>query len=679
MQAGGAGPVFCCAGCAAVWEVLHEAGLGRFYDAGGVGEPGLQVAAAAEPRAPVPVLDALEAAGEAELDVAGMRCASCSWLIEQYLGQRPGVSEVRASYAASSCHVRWDRGRTSLSLLLGDLARIGYRARPASARLAAMQADHEGRRLLVRSGVTAFLAMNTMVAAVALYAGEFQGMGAGTRGTLRLLAAALTAPVVLYGGWPFLRGAATALRARRATMDTLVALGTTTAFGLSLYGLATGGPVFFDTAAMIVALLLAGRAVEYAARRRGTRAIRNLLALEPAVARLVTSDGTATIPLEELHAGAIAEVRTGERFPADGVVVRGSATADESVLTGEAAPRAVSPGSDVVGGALNRGDPVLIRAVRVGGDTRVAAILHAVRSALETKAPIERQADQVMRWFVPAVLTLALAAAAAWAAAGAGVPRSLLIGVAVVVIACPCAVGLATPAALAVAMNEAASRGIFFRSVEALERASRVRHVAFDKTGTLTEPAPVGPPSRAGALRDPPRREAPGAIRELAASGIEASLLTGDGEAAARAAARTAGISSARVHAGLSAEAKGAAIEALRAERGAIAMVGDGVNDAPALAAADLGVALGTGTDVALETADVAILGADLTLVPAALSLARRTLRVVRQNLFWAIGYNAAAIPLAAAGVLHPIAAAVAMALSSVSVLANSHRLKWSA
>ena len=757
--------------------MLHEEGLGRFYETGGIGSLASRSASDARHHPSYPVLEALEAAGDGRLDLAGMRCASCAWLIEQYLSRRAGVLEARVSYATSTCHLRWDRDRTSFARLLAELERIGYRARPANARLAASQSDRDGRRLLVRTGVSAFLAMNVMVASTALYAGEFQGIGAGARSALRLVAAVLAAPVVLVGGWPFIAGAIAALRARRATMDTLVALGATTAFGVSLYGLATGGPVYFDTAATIVALLLAGRMVEHAARRRGVRAIRSLLALEPEVARLVTPDGVATIAAEDLAVGQLAEVRPGERIPADGVVVDGASSIDAAVLTGEAELRDVGPGSEVLGGALNGWGALRVRATKVGADTAVARILRAVQRAMERKAPLERLADRVMGWFVPAVLALAAIAGAAWALAGAGGPRALLIGIAVVVVACPCAIGLATPAALTMAMGEAAARGIFFRSGEALERASRVRHVAFDKTGTLTDgrlavsavhPAPSdsrdellalaaaaeagsehalgrairsasqrGPPleraafrSHAGAgveatvggrnvlvgsaqwlssrgvavppaeaadgstlvhvvvdgrhagwieARDNVRAEAAQAVRMLVADGIGASLLTGDQPAASRRAALAADMDLARVEAALTPEAKCAAVSRLRNTVGCVAMVGDGVNDAPALAAADLGIALGTGTDAALEIADVAILAPDLTLVPAALGTARRALRIVRQNLVWAMVYNVVAVPLAAAGLLHPIVAAGAMALSSASVLANSLRLRVTA
>jgi len=773
------GKIFCCGGCAAVYSILRDEGLSRFYDAGGVGSLSARAARETEPdRGPVfPRLDALESAGEADLDVVGMRCASCAWLIEHYLGKREGVTEVRVSYATSTCRLRWDRDHTSLTHLLAELRRIGYRARPSEERLRALQDDREWRWLVLRVGVCALLAMNVMLAAVALYAGELQGIGGGVRGALRAGSALLAAPVVLYGGWPFLRGAANALRARRATMDTLIALGATTTFGVSLYGLATGGPVFFDTAAMIVTLILGGRLVEQAVRRRGTRAIRNLLALEPDVARLVTPDGLATVAAADVAPRQTVEVRPGERIPVDGVVTGGNSTVDVSVLTGEAAPRDVAAGSEVAAGSLNGWGVLRVRALRVGTEATVGRIVRAVQRAMESKAPIERVADRAMGWFVPAVLAAGALTAAGWALGGGGIQRALLAGVAVVVIACPCALGLATPAALAVAVGEAARRGIFFRGGDALERAAATGHVAFDKTGTVTEGAlaiagvhaeagwtenaileaaaaaeagsehplarAITAEARARGLRPPPveafraqagggvdatvhggrvlvgsirflaergvavpepradggadatracvavggryagsieawdrvRPEAAPTVARLAAMGIRSSLLTGDRAAAALRVALAAGIGSVDVRAGLSPEEKAMAVTQLRSEAFAVAMVGDGINDAPALAAADVGIALGTGADVALEVADVALTASDLTAVPATLALARRTRRIVRQNLTWAAGYNLLAVPLAAAGLLHPIVAALAMALSSVSVLANSLRL----
>jgi len=772
------GKVFCCSGCAAVYSILRDEGLGRFYDGGGIGSLSARGFSHGRPEGgPVfPRLDALESAGEADLDVVGMRCASCAWLIERYLGKREGVVEVRVSYATSTCRLRWDRDRTSLAHLLAELRRIGYRARPAEERLRALQDDREWRWLVLRTGVCVLLAMNVMLAAVALYAGEFEGIGARVRETLRVAAALLAAPVVFYGGWPFMRGTLNALRARRATMDTLITLGAITTFGVSLYGLATRGPVFFDSAAMIVTLILGGRLVEQAVRRRGTRAIRNLLALEPDVTRVVTPDGSATVAADDVALDQVVEIRPGERIPVDGVVVEGVSSVDESVLTGEPAPREVATESQVASGSLNGWGTLRVRVLRVGPESTVGRIVRAVRRAMESKAPVERVADRVMGWFVPAVLASGAVTAAAWAFGGAGAQRALLAGVAVVVIACPCALGLATPAALALAVGEAARRGIFFRSADALEQAAAIRRVAFDKTGTLTEGTlavvdvhaeagwtesaileaaaaaeagsghplaqaiadgararglrpsvtrtshaqaaggvdatvagsrvlvgsarfladrGVAVPDLASAMpgatvahvavsgryagsieaRDRLRPEAAPVVARLAAMGIEAALLTGDGAGAASSAALAAGIASAGVSSGLSPEEKAAVIARARSEGCVVAMVGDGINDAPALVAADVGIALGTGADVALEAADVALSGSDLTAVPAALALARRTLRIVRQNLGWAVGYNLLAVPLAAAGMLHPILAALAMAFSSVSVLLNSLRL----
>jgi Cu2+-exporting ATPase len=764
------GRVFCCAGCEAVYAILHAEGLGAFYEAGGVGSLAPRQAREARTHAPPPAFARLDAAGVVELDVVGMRCASCAWLIERYLGRRPGVAEVRVSYATSTAALRWDPARTSLAALLSALERIGYRARPAEPRLRALQDDREARRVQVRTGVALLLAMNVMLASLGLYAGEWQGMSGPVRGVLRILAGGLALPVVLWAGWPFLRGAAAALRAGRATMDTLVAVGSVAALGASLVGLASGGPVYFDSAAMIVALVLLGRSIEQGARRRGMQAVRGLLALEPAMARL--ADGERVVPAADLRPGQEIEVRPGERYPCDGTVLTGNSEADESLLTGEARPRAVAPGDTVHGGALNGWGALRVRADRVGADTAVAHIVRAVERALASRAPLERLADRVTGVFVPTVLLLGAATAAAWWLADAGWARAVMTGVAVVVIACPCALGLATPAALVVALGGAARRGIFFRDAEALERAAAVRRVAFDKTGTLTDAALTlrevrpavgwtadallrvaasaerssehavarslvaaardrglvlaapeafravagggieavveGRPVLVGsagfllsrgaavdhgeadgtvvcvavdgrfagtlAAGDAVRPEAREAVARLAALGVGSSVVSGDAAGPVRRAAAAAGVDAGSAHHGLSPEAKAELVSGRRRGGVGTAMVGDGVNDAPALAAADVGIALGTGTDVALEAADVALSGSDLRAVPDALVIARRARRVVRQNLVWALGYNLAALPLAMAGLVHPAIAAGAMALSSVSVFLNALR-----
>jgi len=764
------GKVFCCAGCEAVYAILREEGLGAFYQAGGVGSLAARQERAPRASAPEPVFGPLDAAGAAELDVVGMRCASCAWLIERYLGHRPGVAEVRVSYATSTASLRWDPATTSLGAVLAALQRIGYRARPAEPRLRALQEGREARVLHLRTGIALLLAMNVMLASLALYAGEWQGMSGSARDALRILAGTLAVPVVLWAGWPFLRGALAALRAGRATMDTLVAVGSVAALAASLVGLARGGPVYFDSAAMIVALVLLGRSIEQGARHRGMRAVRGLLALEPEMARL--ADGEVVMPAADLHPGQEVAVRPGERFPCDGAVLAGTSEVDESLLTGESRSRAVAPGDAVHGGALNTWGVLRVRADRVGAETAVARIVRAVERALASRAPVERLADRVTGVFVPAVLLLGAATAVGWYLAAGGWGHAVMTGVAVVVVACPCALGLATPAALVVALGGAARRGIFFRDAEVLERAAAVRRVAFDKTGTLTDGAltlrevrPVPGWTADGVLRvaasaerpsehavgrslvaaararglgladpgafravpgggveatvegrrvlvgssgflrgrgvpvdrdgeigtvvcvavdgqfagslvagDATRREAGETVARLAAAGIESALLSGDAPGPVRRAASEAGVAAGLAHHGLSPEGKAELVSRWQRAGVETAMVGDGVNDAPALAAAAVGIALGTGTDVALEAADVALSGSDLRAVPEALGIARRARRVVRQNLAWALAYNLAAVPLAMAGLVHPAVAAGAMALSSASVLLNALR-----
>lgn len=545
------------------------------------------------------------------------------------------------------------------------------------------------------------------------------------------------------------------------------------------------------------------------------QAVRGLLALEPTTARL--AGGETVVDAADLRAGQEVEVRPGERFPCDGTVLSGLSEADESLLTGESRPREVGPGGAVHGGALNGWGVVRVKAERVGAETAVARIVRAVEHALASRAPVERLADRVTAVFVPTVLLLAAATAAAWWLAGGDPARAVMTGVAVVVIACPCALGLATPAALVVALGGAARRGIFFRDAAALERAAAVRRVAFDKTGTLTDgsftvrevwpaagwtedevlrlsasaegpsehafgrslvaaarsrglqtAAPeafravrgggveatvegrhvlVGSPvflaargvtsaeaasrvvsadgargvasahgargvaSAEGArgkasangarsmstgerepddtvayvavdgilagtllMGDTTRPEARGVVARLAALGVESAVVSGDAAAPVGRAAADAGVPAVRAHHGLSPEAKAELLVSWRAAGVETAMVGDGLNDAPALTAAGVGIALGTGTDVALEAADVALSGSDLRGVPEAFLIARRARRVVRQNLLWALGYNLAAVPLAMAGLVHPALAAGAMALSSVSVLLNATR-----
>jgi P-type Cu+ transporter len=595
----------------------------------------------------------------------------------------------------------------------------------------------------------------------------------------------LAVPVQFYVGSRFYRGTYHSLKARTTNMDVLVAVGTTAAFAYS--AVATLFPstfgvqgAYFDAAAVIITLILMGRLLEHMTKERASDSVRKLLELRPRVAHLVR-DGKATdVPVEELVEGDVVEVKPGERVPTDGVVVDGSSSADESLLTGESAPVKKGPGSEVIGGSIIADGRIIIRCTAVGQDTVLGQITKLVEEAKAGKAPIQRLADRVAEYFVPTILAVALLSAVGWRLAGVSLSTSILIFVSVVVIACPCALGIATPAALLVGTGNAAKRGILVKGGEPVEAAAHVDTVLIDKTGTITQgkqsvveviggakddilrsaasveaasehsigraivngalsmglkPAEVedfasrpgmgvsgeveghevrvgrkefvgvgddweGEPaaeksraegntvvyvaSRTGlgaiAVGDAIKEDAAQAIREMSAMGLSVVMLTGDDARTAEAVAKKAGL--VRFSAGLLPADKEKVVAKLQAEGKVVAMVGDGVNDAPALAKADLGVAIGSGTDVAKETGGMVLVRDKLTDAVDALKIGRATMRKIRQNLAWAFGYNILLVPVAAGllipfygvGVYSflPFFSGAAMAFSSVSVVTNS-------
>ncbi|HYD39996.1 MAG TPA: heavy metal translocating P-type ATPase [Anaeromyxobacter sp.] len=783
----GGGPrVFCCAGCRGAYRLIHDEGLARYYAERRWTEPGPAAPAALE-------LGAFEAAvreagGEAELTltVEGIRCASCVWLVERLLARTPGVREARVNYATHRARVRFDPARAELRTILERLRTAGYAPRPwsDSARRAAARA--EVKDLLVRFGTAAFLVSQLMIYQSALYAGYFQGIDAGARRLMEWISLGLTLPVFLYSGAPFLRATARALRGGALGMDALVVAGSGAALAMSAWGMLRGGEVYFDTAAMIPTLVLAGRLLEAAARGRASDVVARLAALQPAEAcRLVAgADGARArerVPVGALAPGDRIEIVPGERLPADGVVVEGRSEVDEALVTGEPAPVEKGPGSPVVGGTVNRFGALVVEVVRVGEATVLAGIVRAVEEAQARKPRVQTFADRVVAFFVPALLALAAATAAGWLATGASAERALLVGISVVVIACPCALGLATPIAVLVATGRAGARGILLRGGDVLERAARVTDAVLDKTGTLTRGRPAvaeivpldaartpaellalaaaaegrsehalgaavreaaralpGPrgeaeefqavpgrgvvarvggaavlvgnrallaahavalPAEAEAsaaereargdtvvfvaragrpegllvLSDPLRPEAGAAVAALRALGLAPRVLSGD-------AARTTAAVARRLDLPHGAEATPVAkrdeVARLQAGGRRVLFAGDGLNDAPALTLADVGVAIGRGPDVTLESADAVLVRDDLGLLPELVRGARRATAVIRQNVFWAFFYNAVAIPLAVAGWLHPIVAAAAMAASSLFVVGNSMRLR---
>jgi len=578
---------------------------------------------------------------------------------------------------------------------------------------------------------------------------------------LRWVELALATPVVLWGGWPFFVRGWTSIVTRRLNMFTLIALGTGVAYGYSVVVLFLSPhlPLYFEPAAVITTLVLLGQVLELRARERTTGAIKALLELTPKTARVVMPDGGEhDMPVEHITRATLIRIRPGERVPVDGVVVEGHASIDESMITGEPLPVEKTACSGVTAGTVNRNGAIVMRAERVGADTLLAHIVRMVADAQRSRAPIQRLADVVSAWFVPAVIVVAIITFLAWMP---NLTAALLNSVAVLIIACPCALGLATPMSVMVATGRGAAAGILIRNAEALEKLAKVETLVVDKTGTLTEGRPAivaietepgfderellmlaasleqasehplagaivsgakergielaspsevktipgegvrgivnghrvavgrpgvsitidGKPAGRIIVADRIRESTPQALEELRRKGIEVIMLTGDSRANAEEVARQLGIT--RVEAEVLPAQKEEVVRRLQGDGRVVAMAGDGVNDAPALARADCGIAMGTGTDIAIESADVTLVKGDLRGIVRARRLSEAMMRNIRQNLFFAFLYNILGIPIAA-GVLYPflglllspMIASAAMTFSSVTVIANALRLR---
>ncbi|WP_262299593.1 heavy metal translocating P-type ATPase [Microvirga sesbaniae] len=739
-----------------------------------------------------------------DISIQGMTCASCVNRVEKALRRVPGVTDASVNLATERATIRHIGAPEIEGRLIGAVAEAGYGAtaiRPDGGRADREREAREAEIAGLRRSLLVAAALTLPVFALEMGSHLTPAVHDWVMGTLGhrnswSLQFALTTLVLFGPGLRFFRKGVPALLRGAPDMNSLVALGTSAAYAYSVVATFLPGflpapmeNVYFEAAAVIVTLILLGRFLEAKAKGRTSEAIKRLMGLQAKTARVVRDVEALDVPLDRVVSGALVQVRPGERIPVDGEVVEGSSFVDESMITGEPVPVEKTPGSEVVGGTINRTGSFAFRATRIGADTVLAQIIRMVEQAQGSKLPIQALVDRVTAWFVPAVMAAAALTFLVWLLVGPepALTYALVNAVAVLIIACPCAMGLATPTSIMVGTGRAAELGVLFRQGEALQSLKEVGVVALDKTGTLTEGRPeltdfvcapgvsdaealrlvaavesrsehpvaqaivaaaarrglaLPPPEGFGAepgfgvsasvdgrsvavgadrfmtrlglsvaafgaiaarlgaegksplyaaidgrlaaiaaVADPIKPSSREAVAALHALGLKVAMITGDNRRTAEAIASRIGID--EVEAEVLPDGKVEAVKRLRRQHGRIAFVGDGINDAPALAEADIGIAIGTGTDIAIESADVVLMSGDVRGVVNAIALSKATIRNIRQNLFWAFAYNVLLIPVAA-GVLYPVdgtllspvIAAGAMALSSVFVLGNALRLR---
>ena len=705
------------------------------------------------------------------ITVGGMTCAACQAHVQRALDRTPGVKKAAVNLMTGQAMIAYDPEEIAPTALVDAILETGYQAELAQTGRGAFEEQEEREKAQIEEArelsVKAIVSLALGGIAMTL---SMRAMGAPG---VKYILAAITLFVMAWAGRRIYAGAWTAARHGSADMNALVALGTLAAFLYSVAATVAPGffhargimpDVYYEAAALIVALVLTGRALEARAKRQTTSALRKLIGLQSSSARVVRDGDEVEAPVSQVRRGDTVVVRPGEKIPVDGEILDGASYVDEAMLTGEPAPVSKGPRDAVTGGTLNTTGSFRYRATTLGEASVLARIVALMRQAQASRAPIERVADRISAVFVPVVVALAAVTLAGWLIAGGGFGKGAVAAVAVLIIACPCAMGLAVPTAVMVATGRGAGMGLLIKGGEPLERLRRIDTMVLDKTGTVTEGRPriteahiddaalrmaAGAEARsehplaralvefarsralaipeagefhaeagkgvqarveghevlagnssfleergvasngsgagilvavdrklAGSLTaaDPVRAGTKDAVRELRRLGLEGVLLTGDRQETAEAVAREAGIS--RVVAGVLPGGKVAEIRRLQSAGRIVGMAGDGINDAPALAQADVGFAMGSGTDIAMEAGDVTLLNSDLMTLARAIALSRSAWRVMRQNLGWALAYNLIAIPAAALGFLSPVIASAAMAASSVSVVLNSLRLK---
>jgi len=769
----------CCPGCKAVAQAIVDNGLSNFY----------QFRTEKSPNPQQSMDDVLETLSlydkpelqkdfvkmqsgqlrQASLILEGIVCAACVWLNERHVMSLPGVVEFRINYSTRRATVKWDEGKIHLSDILKAITSIGYVAHPFDPGRQETIQKQERSQALRRLAVAGLGAMQVMMLAVAMYAGESQGMEADLRHFMRWVSLVITLPVVLYSAGVFFKSAWRDLKHRQLGMDVPVSLAIGAAFLASIWATwFDTGAVYFDSVTMFTFFLLSGRYLEMMARHRAGQAAEELVRLLPVTATRVTDGVDEVVSAAELLVEDIVRIKPGETVPADGVIIEGRSSVDESLLTGESMPVSRLPGSELVGGSVNVESPVLMRIDKVGEDTVLSSIVRLLDRAQTEKPKLAQVADRVAGWFVGIILIIAFGVAAYW---WQHVPEDAFwITLSVLVVTCPCALSLATPAALVAATGQLTRKGLLITRGHALETLAKATHVIFDKTGTLThgrlqlqqiinldgstddellniaaavetgsehpiaraiieaaneqkmaadahaktgkgiEATVDGKRYRVGkaefvselcgkpighdwleqeqtvialgdenrvrglfVLSDVVRENARDAVAAIKQSGLSVTLLSGDHKAVVDAVASRLGIERAR--ASMLPEQKLQYIQGLQEKGEIVVMVGDGVNDAPVLAAAQVSIAMGEGSQIAHASADMVLLSEQLPHIVDGIKMSHRTLVIIKQNLAWALLYNMVALPLAASGMIAPWMAAIGMSLSSLIVVVNALRL----
>jgi len=773
----------CCRGCQAVAQSIVDNGLEAYYQS--------RTAMPASGQEVLPdeikklalydhpdiqrsfVINAGENAKEAVLILEGITCAACVWLNERHIRQLEGVIGVEVNYGSHRARVAWDERKINLSTILQEIQLLGYNAHPYNAHQADKIRKTKHKKDLQRVAIAGIASAQVMMLSVGLYAGGWYGMTTDIMELLRWFSMMLTIPVATFAAMPFYRSAWSGIKSGHLNMDVPVALAIITAFLGSVWVTVFGGAhVYYDTIGMFTLFLLATRLLETGAREKSVEAAENLLKLQPAMAMRVKDGQQSYVPVLELVKYDLILVKSGEAIAADGVVVDGESTADESLLTGESRAIPKGLGSSVIAGSVNLDSPLIVKVTGVGEDTVLAGIVRLVDKAQAEKPKIAQLADRVAAWFTWALLAFALVVGIIWLLVDQ--TRAFEIVLSVLVVTCPCALSLAVPAALAAAGSHLIKRGILVLRGHALETLAQVTHVVFDKTGTLTVGRPeivdiqaladisaeeclklaasleqtsehplarafthkvdraelyavmsavnaagrgiagniagvgytIGNQAYASvsqafdvnglnltsehvtlvwlcdstrvlavfALADALRADAKVAVEQLQSRGIAVSMLSGDAPQTVAYVARQLGIVD--YLAQQQPQDKFDQLKRLQAQGAVVAMVGDGVNDAPVLSGAQVSFAMGTGTDVASQSSDIVLLSSKLGDVVVALDMGKNALVVMRQNLFWAAAYNLTALPFAAMGYVSPWVAALGMSLSSLIVVVNALRLK---